>query len=198
MKPLAYFRSLAGKFFCHADTTGDMDEELASHIQFRADDLERSGIPRVEAERRARIREPDLRLRRRHVDVHASRLARQEQEHGGMPIDAYRVARRLPDGAREAPVLDRPAVDEQVLVPTRAEGHRTPGCESREPQRSGAGLELLEVPQSLAPEHLEDPGRPVHRCRRIERVAADLQLHGYDCPGVWFPSETWEAVAAER
>ena len=33
----------------------DMEEELRSHIQHRADDLERSGIDRAEAERRARI-----------------------------------------------------------------------------------------------------------------------------------------------
>ena len=33
----------------------EMEEELRSHIQLRADDLERSGQPRPEAERRARI-----------------------------------------------------------------------------------------------------------------------------------------------
>jgi predicted permease len=33
----------------------EMEEELRSHIQLRADDLERSGLPRPEAERRARI-----------------------------------------------------------------------------------------------------------------------------------------------
>ncbi len=33
----------------------DMDEEIRSHIQHRADDLERSGMSRAEAERRARI-----------------------------------------------------------------------------------------------------------------------------------------------
>ena len=33
----------------------EMGEELQSHIQLRADDLERSGLPRLEAERRARI-----------------------------------------------------------------------------------------------------------------------------------------------
>ena len=32
-----------------------MEEELRSHIQHRADDLERSGLARAEAERRARI-----------------------------------------------------------------------------------------------------------------------------------------------
>jgi putative ABC transport system permease protein len=34
---------------------GEMDEELRAHIANRADDLERSGLPRGEAERRARI-----------------------------------------------------------------------------------------------------------------------------------------------
>ena len=34
---------------------GEIDEELYSHIQHRADDLERSGLPRAEAERRARV-----------------------------------------------------------------------------------------------------------------------------------------------
>jgi predicted permease len=33
----------------------DMDEELRSHVAHRADDLERSGLPRREAERRARV-----------------------------------------------------------------------------------------------------------------------------------------------
>ena len=33
----------------------DIDDELRSHIQHRADDLERSGVPRREAERRARV-----------------------------------------------------------------------------------------------------------------------------------------------
>jgi hypothetical protein len=33
----------------------EMEEELRSHIEHRADDLERSGINRAEAERRARV-----------------------------------------------------------------------------------------------------------------------------------------------
>ncbi|HLJ41133.1 MAG TPA: ABC transporter permease, partial [Candidatus Acidoferrales bacterium] len=55
MKFLAYFRSLAAKFLRRSQVENDMDEELRSHIQHRADDLERSGLPRAEAERRARI-----------------------------------------------------------------------------------------------------------------------------------------------
>ncbi len=43
------------KSFRRSQAAEDMEEELRSHIQHRADDLERSGIPRPEAERRARI-----------------------------------------------------------------------------------------------------------------------------------------------
>ncbi len=55
MKLLAYLRSLAAKFFHRSQVEDDMEEELRSHIQHRADDLERSGVDRAEAERRARI-----------------------------------------------------------------------------------------------------------------------------------------------
>ena len=51
----AYLRSLAVKFFHRSEVAEEMEEELLSHIQHRADDLERSGLPRAEAERRARI-----------------------------------------------------------------------------------------------------------------------------------------------
>jgi predicted permease len=55
MKFLAYFRSLAAKFFHPSQIDDDMEEELRSHIQHRADDLALSGLDRAEAERRARI-----------------------------------------------------------------------------------------------------------------------------------------------
>jgi predicted permease len=55
MRFLAYLRSLAAKFFHRSETAEDLEEELRSHIQLRADDLERSGLSRSEAERRARI-----------------------------------------------------------------------------------------------------------------------------------------------
>jgi len=55
MKLLAYFRSFAARFFHRSQTEADMEEELHSHIQLRADDLERSGQNRAEAERRARL-----------------------------------------------------------------------------------------------------------------------------------------------
>src|SRR6266851_8123553 len=52
---LAYFRSLAARFFHRSQTENDLEEELRSHIQLRADDLERFGLGRAEAERSARI-----------------------------------------------------------------------------------------------------------------------------------------------
>src|SRR5438067_11901342 len=51
----AYFHSLVARFFHRSQTENDLEEELRSHIQLRADDLERFGLTRVEAERRARI-----------------------------------------------------------------------------------------------------------------------------------------------
>jgi predicted permease len=51
----AYLRSLGAKFFHRSQVAEEMEEELAAHIQLRADDLERSGLARAEAERRARI-----------------------------------------------------------------------------------------------------------------------------------------------
>jgi predicted permease len=50
-----YFRSLANKFFRRSAVADDLDEELRSHIEHRADDLERSGMTRAEAQRQARI-----------------------------------------------------------------------------------------------------------------------------------------------
>lgn len=59
MNPLvqlsAWVRSVAAKFLRPTQTAGDIDDELLAHIQCRADDLERSGLSRTEAERRARI-----------------------------------------------------------------------------------------------------------------------------------------------
>ncbi len=51
----AYLRSLAGRFLHRPEIAEDMEEELRSHIQYRADDLERSGLDRAQAERQARI-----------------------------------------------------------------------------------------------------------------------------------------------
>lgn len=55
MNLFAYFRSVACKLFRRAEFDEDVAEELGSHIQHRADDLERSGLSRAEAERRARL-----------------------------------------------------------------------------------------------------------------------------------------------
>ena len=52
---LAYLRSLAARFLRRAQTEQDLEDELGSHIQLRADDLERFGLSRPEAERQARI-----------------------------------------------------------------------------------------------------------------------------------------------
>jgi len=51
----AYFRSLCAKFFRRSEAAEEMEEELRGHVEQRADDLERSGLSRAEAERRARI-----------------------------------------------------------------------------------------------------------------------------------------------
>lgn len=48
-------RSLASTVFRRSRINREIEDELGSHIQHRADDLERSGLPRAEAERRARI-----------------------------------------------------------------------------------------------------------------------------------------------
>jgi predicted permease len=55
MKFLASFHSLAARLFHRSQAASEMEEELRSHIEHRADDLERSGLSRAEAERRARI-----------------------------------------------------------------------------------------------------------------------------------------------
>src|SRR5271156_5911154 len=55
MRFLAYLRSLAAGLFHPSQIADEMEEELRSHVQRRADDLERSGLNRAEAERRARL-----------------------------------------------------------------------------------------------------------------------------------------------
>jgi putative ABC transport system permease protein len=51
----AYLRSMARRFLRRARNEQEMDEELESHVQLRANALERGGLERAEAERRARI-----------------------------------------------------------------------------------------------------------------------------------------------
>ena len=55
MNMFAYLRSLGGKLFRRTQIAGEMDEELREHIALRTADLERTGVNRAEAERRARI-----------------------------------------------------------------------------------------------------------------------------------------------
>jgi putative ABC transport system permease protein len=55
MKVVAFLRSLASGLLHRSQMEGEMHEELRAHIANRADDLERSGLTRPEAERRARI-----------------------------------------------------------------------------------------------------------------------------------------------
>src|ERR1700722_3080441 len=51
----AWIRSIAASLFGREQLLEEMDEELRTHIALRADDLERSGLSRDQAERRARI-----------------------------------------------------------------------------------------------------------------------------------------------
>jgi predicted permease len=55
MSLLISLRSFASTLFQRSRIEAEMEEELRSHIQLRADDLERSGLTRPEAERRARV-----------------------------------------------------------------------------------------------------------------------------------------------
>ncbi|MGA8029118.1 MAG: ABC transporter permease [Bryobacteraceae bacterium] len=55
MKFLTYLRSLATKVFRRSQIEDEMEAELRSHIQHRADDLRRAGLNPAEAQRRARI-----------------------------------------------------------------------------------------------------------------------------------------------
>ena len=55
MKPLSYLGSFISTFFHRNNEESEMDEELRSHIETHADNLERSGLPRAEAERQAHI-----------------------------------------------------------------------------------------------------------------------------------------------
>jgi len=55
MSLIAYFRSLGARFFRRTKIDNELEEELAAHIQLHADRLERAGLGRAEAERRARI-----------------------------------------------------------------------------------------------------------------------------------------------
>ena len=55
MSLLSALRSVVAALVDRRRVANDTDEELRAHVQNRADDLERSGLTRAEAERRARI-----------------------------------------------------------------------------------------------------------------------------------------------
>jgi len=55
MRILPYFHSAASKLFQPSQAEAEIGEELRSHVEHRAADLERSGLSRADAERRARI-----------------------------------------------------------------------------------------------------------------------------------------------
>jgi macrolide transport system ATP-binding/permease protein len=55
MRLLSFLRSSASTLLRPTPIDAEMEEELRSHIQHRADDLEGFGLPRPEAERRARV-----------------------------------------------------------------------------------------------------------------------------------------------
>ena len=55
MSFLGFVRSLSNGILHRSQVSNETDEELRSHIEHRADDLERSGLNHADAERRARI-----------------------------------------------------------------------------------------------------------------------------------------------
>src|SRR5258707_11228267 len=55
MRVFTSLRAVVSALFHRSLVENEVEEELRAHIQDRANDLERSGVPRVEAERRARI-----------------------------------------------------------------------------------------------------------------------------------------------
>ena len=55
MRVLDSLRFRIAALFKRSEMSAEMEEELRAHVQLRADDLERSGVARAEAERRARI-----------------------------------------------------------------------------------------------------------------------------------------------
>ena len=55
MRVIASLRSVVSALFRRSVVENEVEEELRAHIQDRANDLERSGVPRAEAERRARL-----------------------------------------------------------------------------------------------------------------------------------------------
>jgi predicted permease len=55
MSVISYLKSLTQRFLRRAKIDNELEEELGEHIQLHADRLERDGLSRAEAERRARL-----------------------------------------------------------------------------------------------------------------------------------------------
>lgn len=55
MKTFSSIRAVVSALFHRRRNENELNEELRTHVQNRADDLQRSGLRRAEAERRARI-----------------------------------------------------------------------------------------------------------------------------------------------
>ena len=55
MNPLAYLKSLGERFFRRSQIEHDLEDELRAHLRARANDLERLGLTKAEASRRARL-----------------------------------------------------------------------------------------------------------------------------------------------
>src|SRR6202047_4550654 len=55
MRGIASLRSVVSALFRRSVVENEVEEELRAHIQDRANDLARSGVPRADAERRARL-----------------------------------------------------------------------------------------------------------------------------------------------
>ncbi len=125
-----------------------------------------------EAIGRSRVREPNLRLGRGDVDVHIAARGGQEEKHRRMPVGSDRVARGLSDRPCQGAVLDRTAIDEEILEPAAGESDGAAGHEPRQPQGSRARFELLEVSQRLAAEDLQDARSAVHGGGRIQGLPA--------------------------
>ena len=55
MNPLSWFRTFLAFVFHRSQVEREMEGELRAHLESRAEDLERQGLPRAEAERQARL-----------------------------------------------------------------------------------------------------------------------------------------------
>src|SRR5271170_162061 len=154
IKLTAYLRFLLSTLFHRSDADRDLDEELRSHIARHADDLERSGLSRPEAERQARIafgsyeksketvreqrplRPPPPSQKSR---LHHNRHPHSGPRHWGQHRD-LRVARRDPPSrpvhrkaaaTRRNPDRRRPSWPRQSFSPSPCPNRNSAGTRSR-------------------------------------------------------------------